>query len=157
MTWQSMTEPVVVAVTTIGIALLTRPRTRGVLAGIAFGLAIPGDIVALASLYAFGSTLALTIAHLAIMKLRVSDPERRRPFRIPYGFHWGVATVPWPTLVAAVLSGLAFLSVLAFHNTARWVGLAWMAFGLTFYVVYRKVFEGTTLTKRVSVTERSVA
>jgi basic amino acid/polyamine antiporter, APA family len=31
-----------------------------------------------------------------------------------------------------------------------------MAFGLTFYVVYRKVFEGTTLTKRVSVTERAL-
>jgi APA family basic amino acid/polyamine antiporter len=31
-----------------------------------------------------------------------------------------------------------------------------MAFGLTFYVVYRKVFEGTTLTRRVSVTERAL-
>ena len=31
-----------------------------------------------------------------------------------------------------------------------------MAFGLIFYVVYRKVFEGTTLTKRVSVTERAL-
>ena len=34
--------------------------------------------------------------------------------------------------------------------------LGWMAFGLIFYVVYRKVFEGTTLTKRVSVTERAL-
>ncbi len=31
-----------------------------------------------------------------------------------------------------------------------------MAFGLLFYVVYRKVFEGTTLTKRVSVTEKAL-
>ena len=31
-----------------------------------------------------------------------------------------------------------------------------MAFGLLFYVVYRKVFEGTTLTKRVSVPERAL-
>ena len=31
-----------------------------------------------------------------------------------------------------------------------------MAFGLIFYVVYRKVFEGTTLTKRVSVPERAL-
>ena len=31
-----------------------------------------------------------------------------------------------------------------------------MAFGLLFYVVYRKVFEGTTLTKRVSVTEHAL-
>ena len=31
-----------------------------------------------------------------------------------------------------------------------------MVFGLLFYVVYRKVFEGTTLTKRVSVTEKAL-
>ena len=31
-----------------------------------------------------------------------------------------------------------------------------MAFGLLFYVVYRKVVEGTTLTQRVSVTERAL-
>ena len=31
-----------------------------------------------------------------------------------------------------------------------------MTFGLLFYVIYRKVFEGTTLTKRVSVTEKAL-
>ena len=31
-----------------------------------------------------------------------------------------------------------------------------MVFGLLFYVVYRKVFEGTTLTKRVSVPEHAL-
>ena len=46
--------------------------------------------------------------------------------------------------------------MLAYHDTARWVGGGWMAFGLLFYVVYRKVFEGTTLTKRVSVTEQAL-
>ncbi|MGN6558381.1 MAG: amino acid permease [Solirubrobacterales bacterium] len=123
---------------------------------IAIGLVVPTNVKLLASIYAFGATLAITIAHLSIIRLRVKDPDRRRPFRIPLGFHWGVATVPLPAIAAAVLSGLAFLSVLAFHTTARWVGLGWMAFGLTFYVVYRKVFEGTTLTKRVSVTERAL-
>jgi basic amino acid/polyamine antiporter, APA family len=123
---------------------------------IAIGLVIPTNVKLLASIYAFGATLAITIAHLSIIRLRVKEPDRRRPFRIPVGFHWGIATVPLPAVVAALLSGLAFLSVLAFHTTARWVGLGWMAFGLTFYVVYRKVFEGTTLTKRVSVTERAL-
>jgi APA family basic amino acid/polyamine antiporter len=123
---------------------------------IAIGLVVPTDVKLLASIYAFGATLAITIAHLSIIRLRVTDPDRRRPFRIPFGFHWGVATVPLPAIAAAVLSGLAFVSVLAYHTTARWVGLGWMAFGLTFYVVYRKVFEGTTLTKRVSVTERAL-
>ncbi len=55
-----------------------------------------------------------------------------------------------------MISALAFLSVLAYHDTARWVGLGWMTFGLLFYVVYRKGFEGTTLTKRVTVSEKAL-
>jgi APA family basic amino acid/polyamine antiporter len=133
------------------------PYVAIILSGIiAIGLVVPTNVKLLASLYAFGATLAITIAHLSIIRMRVKEPDRRRPFRIPYGFHWGIATVPLPTVIAAVLSGLAFLSVLAYHSTARWVGLGWMAFGLAFYIVYRKVFEGTTLTKRVSVTERAL-
>jgi APA family basic amino acid/polyamine antiporter len=123
---------------------------------IALGLVIPTNVKLLAGIYAFGATLAITIAHLSIIRLRVKDPDRRRPFRIPFGFAWGTAEVPLPAILAALLSGLAFLSVLAYHTTARWVGLGWMAFGLSFYVVYRKVFEGTTLTRRVSVTERAL-
>jgi APA family basic amino acid/polyamine antiporter len=123
---------------------------------IAIGLVVPTDVKLLAGIYAFGATLAITIAHLSIIRLRVTQPERRRPFKIPLGVPWGHAELPLPSIFAALLSGLAFLSVLAYHSTARWVGLGWMAFGLTFYVLYRKVFEGTTLTKRVTVTERAL-
>jgi APA family basic amino acid/polyamine antiporter len=123
---------------------------------IALGLVLPTNVKLLAGIYAFGATLAITIAHLSIIRLRIKKPDKLRPFRIPFGMRWGRAELPVPALFAALLSGLAFLSVLAFHTTARWVGLGWMAFGLTFYVVYRKVFEGTTLTKRVSVSEQAL-
>jgi APA family basic amino acid/polyamine antiporter len=123
---------------------------------IALGLVLPTDVKLLAGIYAFGATLAITIAHLSIIRLRIRDPDRRRPFRVPLGMRWGNAELPLPAIAAAVLSGLAFISVLAYHTTARWVGIGWMAFGLTFYVVYRKGFEGTTLTKRVSVPEHAL-
>jgi len=123
---------------------------------IALGLVIPTNVKLLAGIYAFGATLAITIAHLSIIRLRVKDPDRRRPFKIPIGIPWRGAELPLPAIVAAVLSGLAFVSVLLYHETARLVGGGWMVFGLIFYVVYRKVFEGTTLTKRVSVTERAL-
>ncbi len=123
---------------------------------IALGLVVPTNIKVLAGLYAFGATLAITIAHLSIIRLRVKMPDARRPFRIPWGMAWGTAELPIPAMIAALASGAAFLSVLAFHSTARWVGIGWMAFGLTFYVVYRKVFEGTSLTKRVSVGEAAL-
>jgi len=123
---------------------------------IAIGLVIPTNVKLLAGIYAFGATLAITIAHLSIIRLRVKAPDKPRPFRIPLGMRWGNAELPVPAIVAAVISGLAFVSVLAYHTTARWVGIGWMIFGLLFYVVYRKVFEGTTLTKRVSVPEHAL-
>jgi APA family basic amino acid/polyamine antiporter len=123
---------------------------------IAIGLVAPTDVKLLAGLYAFGAMLAITIAHLSILRLRITEPDRRRPFRVPWSFAWRGAQIPLPTLFAALLSSLAFISVLAFHDRARWVGGGWMLFGLLFYVVYRKVFEGTTLTRRVQVTERAL-
>ena len=133
------------------------PHVAIVLSGlIAIGFVVPADVKLLAGLYAFGATLAITIAHLSILRLRVGQPERQRPFRIPWNVSWRGAKLPLPAIFAALLSALAFLSVLAFHDTARWVGGGWMVFGLLFYVVYRKVVEGTSLTRRVSVTERAL-
>jgi APA family basic amino acid/polyamine antiporter len=123
---------------------------------IAIGLVVPTDVKLLAGLYAFGAMLAITIAHLSILRLRATEPERLRPFRVPWNVSWRGARLPLPTLFAALLSALAFLSVLAFHDRARWVGGGWMLFGLLFYVVYRKLVEGTSLTRRVSVTERAL-
>jgi basic amino acid/polyamine antiporter, APA family len=123
---------------------------------IALGLVIPTNIKLLAGIYAFGATLAITIAHLSIIRLRVKDPGRERPFRIPLGIPWRGAELPLPAILAAILSGLAFVSVLVYHDIARLVGGGWMVFGLLFYVIYRKGFEGTTLTKRVSVTEQAL-
>jgi len=140
---------------------LERTRTTPYVAiaicgAIAVGLVLPTDVKLLASIYAFGATLAITIAHLSIIRLRQRDPDRRRPFRVPLDIRWRGAELPLPAIAAAAISALAFLSVLAYHSTARWVGLGWMAFGLVFYVVYRKVFEGTTLTRRVSVPEHAL-
>ncbi len=123
---------------------------------IAIGLVIPTDVKLLASFYAFGATLAITIAQLSVLRLRFTEPERPRPFRVPWNVDWRGTSVPIPALFAAVVSGLAFLSVLAYHDLGRWVGGGWMAFGLLFYVVYRRVIEQTTLTKRVSVTEKAL-
>jgi APA family basic amino acid/polyamine antiporter len=123
---------------------------------IAIGLVAPTDVKLLAGIYAFGATLAITIAQLSIIRLRITEPERRRPFRVPFDVNWRGARLPVPAIFAAILSGLAFVSVLAYHDRARWVGGGWMAFGLLFYVVYRKAFEGTTLTKRVTVSEKAL-
>ena len=118
---------------------------------IAIGLVIPGDIEILAGIYAFGATLSIAIAHAAVLRMRATRPHDLRPFRIPWDVRVRGVALPVPALVGFVLTGLAWLSVLAFHDEARWVGGGWMVFGLVAYVIYRKGFESTTLTKRVEV------
>src|SRR5436190_20530834 len=51
---------------------------------IAFALALPTDVRLLAGLYAFGATLAIAIAHLSVVRLRWSQPDRVRPYRVPF-------------------------------------------------------------------------
>ncbi len=123
---------------------------------IAIGLIVPTDVKLLAGIYAFGATLALTIAHLSIIRLRISDPDRERPFRIPLGMPWRGQELPIPAIVAAVASALAFASVIAYHDRARWVGGGWMLFGIVGYVLYRRFFEQTSLTRRVSVSPEAL-
>jgi APA family basic amino acid/polyamine antiporter len=133
------------------------PHVAIVLSGlIVLGLIVPTDVKLLASIYAFGAMLAITIAHFSILRLRVTQPALRRPFRVPWNVSWRGAQLPVPAIFAALLSALAFLSVLLLHDTARWVGGGWMIFGLLFYFVYRRLVEGTSLTRRVSVTERAL-
>lgn len=118
---------------------------------IAAALVIPADIELLAGIYAFGATLSIALAHAAVLRMRATQPERHRPFRIPWDVTLRGVRVPLPALIGFVVTALAWLSVIAFHEGARWVGGGWMLFGLVSYVVYRKLVEGTSLTKRVEV------
>ena len=123
---------------------------------IAFGIAIPGDVRLLAGIYAFGATLAIAIAHLSIIRLRWTQPDRERPFRIPFDVAIGGRRLPLPAIVGAVLMVLLWIAVLTFRGNARWVGGGWMVFGLVAYVIYRRFVERTSLTKRVSVPEEAL-
>ena len=117
----------------------------------AIALIIPADVALLGGLFAFGATIAFTIAHLSVIRMRITDPDLERPFRIPFDVTMFGARVPLPTVIAAILTALAWVSVIIYHDTARWVGGGWMVFGLVSYVIYRKGIEGTTLTDRVEV------
>ena len=122
----------------------------------ALGFAIPTDVTFLAGLYAFGITLAVAIAHLSVIRLRYTDPDRPRAYRVPLNVPFAGASLPLPAVIAAIVSIAAWVSVLAIHDEARWVGGGWMLSGLAAYVVYRRLVEGTSLTKRVHVPEQAL-
>ena len=128
----------------------------GIAAVLALVLAIPGNIRFLASVYAFGALLAVTIAQISIVRLRIVEPELERPYRVPWNVRIRGHELPLLAIFGAVVSGLAWISVFVLHHTAVWVGGGWMLFGLVFYVIYRRYVEGTPLTRRVQVPEASL-
>jgi APA family basic amino acid/polyamine antiporter len=101
-------------------------------------------VLFLASLFSFGVLLAFTAAQLAVIKLRFSDPQRRRPYRVPLAF----GRIPLPSLVGAILTFAVWIVALATHEGARYAGPAWLAAGLVIYVAVRKS-RGEGLRERV--------
>ena len=123
-----------------------------VLAG---ALALTKDLEFLVGIYAFGALLAFTLAHASIVVLRYSEPSRRRPYRMPFNVAVGGASLPLPAVAGAVVSFLAWISVIVFHEGARYVGFGWMLFGLAVYVIYRTT-EEKPLFKRVRVPQEAL-
>ncbi|HEX8101826.1 MAG TPA: amino acid permease, partial [Solirubrobacteraceae bacterium] len=122
---------------------------------LALALIAPGDLEFLAGIYAFGATLAFTIVHLSIISLRYREPDRDRPYKMPWNVRIGRGEVPLPAAVGALASGGSFVAVLFVHSGARFVGLVWMAIGITLYVVYRRA-NGKPVFKRVTIPERAL-
>ena len=101
-------------------------------------------VLFLASLFSFGVLLAFTAAQLAVIKLRFSEPARRRPYRVPLT----IRGVPVPSAVGAVLTFAVWIIALATHQGARYAGPVWLALGLAVYVTVRKS-RGEGLLERV--------
>jgi APA family basic amino acid/polyamine antiporter len=127
------------------------PYVLIILAGlIAAGLAATEDLDFLVGIYAVGATLAFTIAHLSICRLRYSEPQRDRPYRVPLSLNIRGGQLPLPAAFGALVSAGGLVAVLVVHEPARYVGLGWMAVGIVLYVVYRRADE-TSLLRRVTV------
>ncbi len=127
------------------------PYVLIILAGlIAAGLVVPENLDFLVGIYAFGAMLAFTIAHLSICRLRFSEPDRDRPYRVPLSIKVGGGELPLPAAFGALVSAAGLVAVMVLHEPARYVGLGWMAVGIALYVVYRRADE-TSLLRRVTV------
>lgn len=127
------------------------PYVLIVLAGVtAAALVVPENLDFLIGIYAFGAMLAFTIAHLSICRLRYSEPDRTRPYRIPLSVRVRGGELPLPAALGALVCAAGLVAVMVVHEAARYVGLGWMAAGLLLYVVYRRSDENSLL-RRVTV------
>jgi APA family basic amino acid/polyamine antiporter len=95
------------------------------------------DVAFLASLYSFGVLLTFTAAQIAVLELRVSEPDLPRPFRAPFDVTIRGARLPLPALVGAPLTLAAFVVAMVTHEGARYAGPAWLVLGGTVYLLTR--------------------
>jgi APA family basic amino acid/polyamine antiporter len=99
---------------------------------------LSGQVDFLGRMYAFGAMLSFTIAHLAVTALRV----RRRDEELEFLARPNVTFrgIKWPifAIVGAFGTGAAWLVVVIQDAPTRYAGLAWLAAGFTFYLLYRR-------------------
>ena len=96
------------------------------------------DISFLASLFSFGVLLAFTVTQVAVVRLRFTEPELDRPFRIPLNVTWRGVPVPLPAVLGAVLTFLIWIAAMVTHPGARYAGPIWLAIGVALYVRTRR-------------------
>src|SRR3984893_7308155 len=101
-------------------------------------LILPGETELLGNLYSFGAMLSFTTAHVAVVALRFKDPERERPYRMPWNVRIRGRPIPCPAVRAAIGTVAAWCAVVALHPEARTIGIPWMLAGMAGYFYYRK-------------------
>jgi len=98
---------------------------------------LPGEAVFLGNLYAFGAMLSFTIAHAAVIRLRITEPDTPRPYRGPLNVRVRGHDIPGFAVFGGLATALAFVVVTVMHPAVAITGVAWLAVGLAAYVIFR--------------------
>jgi basic amino acid/polyamine antiporter, APA family len=105
--------------------------------GLAGVLILYGNTNVLGNLYSFGAMLSFTIAHAAVVALRVKEPDQERPYRAPLNLRIRGASIPMTAVIGGIGTAAAWIAVVTLHTEARTVGIPWMIVGMAGYLYYR--------------------
>jgi APA family basic amino acid/polyamine antiporter len=110
---------------------------------------LPGQADFLGYMYAFGAMLSFSIAHASVIRLRITMPDRPRPYRGPGVLRFRGYDLPLFAVVGLMGTVLAFIVVTILHVSVAIAGTTWLALGIVFYVIYRhrQGLDLTTTTK----------
>jgi APA family basic amino acid/polyamine antiporter len=106
--------------------------------GLAGILILYGNTNVLGNLYSFGAMLSFTTAHAAVIALRIKDPDRARPYRMPWNVRIRGVSIPMTAVIGGIGTAFAWVAVVVFHSEARVVGIPWMILGMGGYLLYRR-------------------
>ena len=99
---------------------------------------LPGQADFLGKIYAFGAMLSFSMAHLSLVRLRMSEPDARRPYRSPGRLPWRGHDLPPLAIIGLAGTALSFVVVSTLDLTVGAAGVTWMALGMAGYVLYRR-------------------
>jgi APA family basic amino acid/polyamine antiporter len=99
---------------------------------------IPGQASLLGTVYAFGAMLSFTVAHLAVIALRIKRPDAERPYRGPGNVRFRGVDLPVFAIIGAIGTGLAFIVVTVLNLETLVFGVTWVGLGTISYYVYRR-------------------
>jgi basic amino acid/polyamine antiporter, APA family len=110
---------------------------------IVFGLVacitiLPGEADFLGTIYAFGAMLSFTIAHLAVIALRIKQPDKERPYRGPGSLPFRGHQLPLFAVVGGLGTGIAWIAVTVLNIETLVAGAIWLALGISTYVIFRR-------------------
>jgi basic amino acid/polyamine antiporter, APA family len=108
---------------------------------------LPGQTNFLGTIYSFSATFSFTVAHAAVIALRVRHRDEELSYRARPNLR--LRGIDWPlfALFGGLGTGLSWLVIVIQEPTTRWSGLAWLLLGLALYVVYRRRFVHLPLTE----------
>ncbi len=109
-----------------------------VFGGVACLTLIPGQADFLGNMYAFGAMLSFTIAHLAVIRLRLTNPDQPRPYRGPGTLKVAGRALPLFAVVGGLGTFLAFVVVTILHVNVAAAGIGWLMIGICMYVFFRR-------------------
>jgi basic amino acid/polyamine antiporter, APA family len=99
---------------------------------------LAGQVDFLANMYAFGAMLSFTIAHASVIALRAKGSNDELEWRARPNLRF--RGIDWPlfAILGGIGTGLAWLFVVVEKPGPRYAGLAWLAAGFVFYLLYRR-------------------
>jgi APA family basic amino acid/polyamine antiporter len=99
---------------------------------------LPGKADFLGYMYAFGAMLSFTIAHAAVMRLRVTQPDAPRPYRGPGNVRLRGRDIPLFAVFGAFGTSVAFLVTVVLHPEVAAAGFGWLMLGILVFIAYRR-------------------
>ena len=113
-------------------------------------LTLSGQTSFLGTIYSFGATFSFTVAHAAVIRIRMKRRDQDDiSFRPRFNVRW--RKIDWPifALVGGLGTGLSWLVIVVQTPSIRYTGIGWLVLGLVFYVVYRRRVLGVSLSETV--------